>query len=481
MKQDQLRNRKKVPTPHTATLKDQSKDQDGELRVRPFLQEEHFIDALYKPHTATVLLLLIISIVYFSFIKDDAALTTEQTTKRGIVAVVAVFLVYCAVQLRDGIILRPHPAFWRVVTGAGIVSKICFYIKLIQQSRDNARQYLRYLYPDLGVPLPEKSYGDSCDIFTPNDPDSYFKNVKDVVWDEFIIAHVIGYVGKALLFRDMKLCWILSLFFEVMEITFQHWLANFKECWWDHLIVDVLICNNAGIMIGLWLCDLLKMKKYPLWIGVSDIPTTRGKIVRVLEQFTPFNWTSYNWNAFDSPKLFFYSIGIVIAMTIVDLNAFFLKYELWVPPSNPLNVYRLILWFFVGMPAIREYYQFVSDPKTKRLGANAWIVGGIISLESLLVFKYSSGLFNEPFPPHIWVPWTVSGIFFVLWFIGFFIVADKKKREGNRVFKSVLNVLLTCWILPLVVMFFMGCPDLRWGQDWFDSLPWWTDQPRWHQ
>jgi phosphatidylserine synthase 2 len=88
--------------------------------VTPFVSE-HFIDALYKPHTATVLLAVIISIVYFAFIKDDITLSTEATVKRGIVAVISVFLVYCAVQFRDGIILRPHPAFWRVVTGVGLV------------------------------------------------------------------------------------------------------------------------------------------------------------------------------------------------------------------------------------------------------------------------------------------------------------------------------------------------------------------------
>ena len=119
---------------------------------------------------------------------------------------------------------------------------------------------MTYLYPDLGQPLPERSYADSCDIYTPNDPESNFRNLRDTILDEFILAHVIGYIGKAILFRDMKLCWLLSLFFELMEITFQHWLENFKECWWDHIIVDVLVCNNIGIILGLYICDYLNMK-----------------------------------------------------------------------------------------------------------------------------------------------------------------------------------------------------------------------------
>jgi hypothetical protein len=38
-----------------------------------------------------------------------------------------------------------------------------------------------------------------------------------------------------------------SVMFELMELTFQHWLPNFNECWWDSWILDVLICNNIGV------------------------------------------------------------------------------------------------------------------------------------------------------------------------------------------------------------------------------------------
>ena len=33
--------------------------------------------------------------------------------------------------------------------------------------------------------------------------------------------------------RDWKFCTFLSIFFEFLEITFKHWLPNFRECWWD--------------------------------------------------------------------------------------------------------------------------------------------------------------------------------------------------------------------------------------------------------
>jgi hypothetical protein len=64
-----------------------------------------------------------------------------------------------------------------------------------------------------------------------------------------------------------------SVLFEVLELTFQvrqaayaggarhadaratvlllqHLLPNFNECWWDRWLLDVLICNNFGIVTG---------------------------------------------------------------------------------------------------------------------------------------------------------------------------------------------------------------------------------------
>ena len=38
-----------------------------------------------------------------------------------------------------------------------------------------------------------------------------------------------------------------------------------------------------------------------------------------------------------------------------QVNAFFLKYILWVPPLNPLNTYRLVLLFALAVPAVREW------------------------------------------------------------------------------------------------------------------------------
>ena len=51
----------------------------------------------------------------------------------------------------------------------------------------------------------------------------------------------------------------------------------------------------------------------------------------------------------------------------VEVNAFFLKYELWVPPRNPLNTYRLLLWWLIANPAVREFNVFVQARQARQL------------------------------------------------------------------------------------------------------------------
>lgn len=53
--------------------------------------------------------------------------------------------------------------------------------------------------------------------------------------DIFVLAHILGWYGKAIILRDSWICWILSITFELLEYSLQHQLNNFAECWWDHV------------------------------------------------------------------------------------------------------------------------------------------------------------------------------------------------------------------------------------------------------
>jgi phosphatidylserine synthase 2 len=90
--------------------------------------------------------------------------------------------------------------------------------------------------------------------------------------------------------------------------------SHCSRCWWDHIFLDILGCNLLGIYIGLSICNFFEIKQYPLWIGITKIKTTSGKIKRALEQFTPYNWTSYKWEIFSSFDRFIYFSIIMIGV-----------------------------------------------------------------------------------------------------------------------------------------------------------------------
>jgi phosphatidylserine synthase 2 len=80
--------------------------------------------------------------------------------------------------------------------------------------------------------------------------------------DFYIVAHLLGWIGKMLIIRDVKMAWVLSIVFELIELSLKHHLPNFCECWWDSLVLDILLFNGGGIFIGLLICRWFKLRRY---------------------------------------------------------------------------------------------------------------------------------------------------------------------------------------------------------------------------
>jgi phosphatidylserine synthase 2 len=53
---------------------------------------------------------------------------------------------------------------------------------------------------------------------------------------------------------------------------------------------------------------------------------------------------------------------IACKFSLTELNSFYLKYVLWIPPENRLNAIRLIFMLLWGAVAIRETFQYLDDP-----------------------------------------------------------------------------------------------------------------------
>lgn len=63
------------------------------------------------------------------------------------------------------------------------------------QTVDDARQLLVSFYPELGQPLPERSYADECSLYTPEHPEGMFHNLMDKM-DAFVACHFFGWFVK---------------------------------------------------------------------------------------------------------------------------------------------------------------------------------------------------------------------------------------------------------------------------------------------
>ena len=80
--------------------------------------------------------------------------------------------------------------------------------------------------------------------------------------------------AQALILRDYTLLWALSIGFELMELTFQHMLPNFNECWWDSWILDVAVCNFIGIYTG------MQARPRPTLANIRAYPTLSPRMKR---------------------------------------------------------------------------------------------------------------------------------------------------------------------------------------------------------
>lgn len=75
-------------------------------------------------------------------------------------------------------------------------------------------------------------------------------------------------------------------------------------------------------------------------------------------QFTP-TFEILDWAIFSSPMRFVQALTLVAMTLAFELNAFFLKTLLWLPPPHFLNISRLLFLWSLALPAVKEYHEFL--------------------------------------------------------------------------------------------------------------------------
>lgn len=109
---------------------------------------------------------------------------------------------------------------------------------------------------------------------------------------------------------------------------------------------------------------------------------------RIAFQFTPYSWVRFEWKPASSLRRWLAVCGIILVVSsrpgrarwwgrwgeglaahrpppqflLAELNTFYLKFVLWLPPEHYLVLLRLVFFVNVGGVAMREIYDFMDDP-----------------------------------------------------------------------------------------------------------------------
>lgn len=398
-----------------------------------------------QPRQFVVLFLVVAGFSYYSFTHDSQ--DTTQNVRTSLLAAILVFLVYCFLQTRDGLMVRPHPGVWRVVHGCSVVYLLLLAAMLVQ-NREGAIRAMQFLFPEVGSrPRTVVPAVLECEINA--------KSLTRGVTSIWFFAHVTGWWGKMCMFRDWRFCWVLSIAFEILELAFQFIIPDFQECWWDSVLLDLLGANLLGMCLGRVTLWLLESKEYD-WSGRRG--KKKGYIRRIVNQFTPFSWEQYHWEVFSSFKRFGQIVFAMVLCLLTELNAFFVLTTLSIPKESSFNSYRLMLVFLIGIPAAAEYYEFITNPNCLRLGQNAWMILSIGIFEVLVWVKFAGDaeLITRSPPPLVMYPILAFAAMFAIWMLLFFRNAPKQAASGRArglvTGWGFLDVLFWASFVPLVCL-----------------------------
>lgn len=386
----------------------------------------------------------------------------DQNLRMGLLGSLVVLVTLSAVYFPNTMLTRPHPAVWRVFLSLGLVYMLLLVFLLFQDVQAPYR-LVRWYDPSLSPRIRERGYAEDCRVFTEN---NWFHFVDSM--DEFVAAHFFGYVVKTIVLRDWRLVTGVSLGFELVEVSFQHILPNFLECWWDHLILDVLLCNGGGTLVGMLLLKWLRAKQYHF---VTRAP--KGVHRKLLKQLVPEKLEQYRWQVFESPKRLFAAALMLGLVLLQDMNTFTSKAMLQVEHEHHLVCIRMALWALLAIPTTREFYDFIQRPSST-LGTTACVTMTGMLLETVVLTRmiYVGGHFSKPLMPlYIAIPWVFIIICFSLWVLLYFtLVTPFRSREPSwthRIVRFAVNLLFYATIVMLLALFLMGLPDLQVGREAF--------------
>lgn len=326
-------------------------------------------------------------------------LTQEHNVKAGLVGVALVFIAQSSLKPYKSPFRRVRDAFWRVWSRIGLLY-IGLMVFLLFQRAEDARFLFRYIDPNLGQELPTRSeiYDRDCGL--------NYENVKKIV-DFYFIAHFLNWFFAALIVRDSLMLHIWSVLDEVIELSLKDIRPNFSECWWDSLLLDIVIANTLGIIIGMWVIRQTNTLEYD-WFGRKEAGSYK------------------EWKCWAHHR---YYQGITLLLVFVSVNfvtGFTVSNSLWIPPSHWVLIIRLLIWLFQGVLGFREGYDDIvtwgtpERGKVTILAQHRWQAWLMLFCETMLSWKFRERAGNNldaTLPLYVVVPWTLAIVGGTLYYV----------------------------------------------------------------
>jgi len=140
---------------------------------------------------------------------------------------------------------------------------------------------------------------------------------------------------------------------------------------------------------------------------------------------TPSVFEQYEWSGLSSTVRYLGASVFIVVNLMVDCNNFFYKYVIWLPADHMLLKIRIFLWGFCAVATGKEWYEYVSNPNSNRLGPFAWLTFYVSLVELSGVVKFRGTSFDAPLPMWVYCMWSVIA---ALWLLGFYIAF----RNGSK-------------------------------------------------
>lgn len=99
---------------------------------------------------------------------------------------------------------------------------------------------------------------------------------------------------------------------------------------------------------------------------------------------------------------------------------------MWVPPEHKILQVRLAIWAFSAIAATKEFYEFVANPRCKRVGPFIWLTTFTLLIEFSIIVKFGATMFNEPFPWYVQLMWLVISVLLIIGAVVSFL--NERKR-----------------------------------------------------